>query len=114
MGMKNHEVVPLELALKISRGRRSSSSFLRLFKDQLVPNGLLAFDKDVRHCTLFFLMMFMILFENYIFIAIMLNILFFLILSILKVTEVIYYYFRFSGLSSYKSWLRLFSITPTF
>lgn len=48
MGMKNHEVVPIELIQKISRCRRTGSGFLRLIKDQLIPYGLVAYSCDQR------------------------------------------------------------------
>ncbi|OON18103.1 Rio2 protein, partial [Opisthorchis viverrini] len=51
MGMKNHEVVPLELAQKISRCKRSGSGFLKLIKDQLVSNSLVAYESDSRRCV---------------------------------------------------------------
>ncbi|CAL8070212.1 unnamed protein product [Calicophoron daubneyi] len=46
MGQKNHEVVPVELAQKISRCRRGGSSFVKLMKDQLVSTGLIAYESD--------------------------------------------------------------------
>ncbi|CAH8548195.1 unnamed protein product [Dicrocoelium dendriticum] len=46
MGMKNHEVVPIELIQKISRCRRTGSGFTRLVKDQLIPYGLVAYSCD--------------------------------------------------------------------
>ncbi|CAH8546663.1 unnamed protein product [Heterobilharzia americana] len=51
MGLKNHEVVPSELALKISHLKRSCTSFTRLVQEHLIPNGLVAYEMDNRHST---------------------------------------------------------------
>ncbi|KAF8567514.1 hypothetical protein P879_07538 [Paragonimus westermani] len=48
MGLKNHEVVPVELAQKISRCKRNGCGFVKLIKDQLVTNSLVAYETDSR------------------------------------------------------------------
>ncbi|KAF7234854.1 hypothetical protein EG68_10936 [Paragonimus skrjabini miyazakii] len=50
MGLKNHEVVPVELAQKISRCKRNGCGFIKLIKDQLIPNSLVAYETDSRKC----------------------------------------------------------------
>ncbi|VDO55959.1 unnamed protein product [Schistosoma margrebowiei] len=49
MGLKNHEVVPPELALKISHLRRSCIGFSHLVQEQLILNRLVAYETDNRH-----------------------------------------------------------------
>ncbi|CAH8517069.1 unnamed protein product [Schistosoma turkestanicum] len=49
MGLKNHEVVPPELALKISHLRRSCTSFSHLVQEQLILNRLVAYETDNKH-----------------------------------------------------------------
>ncbi|XP_018651982.1 putative serine/threonine-protein kinase rio2 (rio kinase 2) [Schistosoma mansoni] len=49
MGLKNHEVVPPELALKISHLRRSCIGFSHLVQEQLILNKLVAYETDNRH-----------------------------------------------------------------
>ncbi|KAA3675490.1 RIO kinase 2 [Paragonimus westermani] len=51
MGLKNHEVVPVELAQKISRCKRNSCGFIKLIKDQLIANSLVAYETDSRKCA---------------------------------------------------------------
>ncbi|CAI2730363.1 unnamed protein product [Schistosoma spindalis] len=49
MGLKNHEVVPLELALKISHLRRGCIGFSHLVQEQLILNRLVAYETDNKH-----------------------------------------------------------------
>ncbi|KAH9583110.1 Serine/threonine-protein kinase RIO2, variant 2 [Schistosoma haematobium] len=49
MGLKNHEVVPPELALKISHLRRSCIGFSHLVQEQLILNRLVAYETDNKH-----------------------------------------------------------------
>ncbi|VDQ01239.1 unnamed protein product [Trichobilharzia regenti] len=51
MGLKNHEVVPPELALKISHIKRSCAGFIRLVQEHLIPYSLVAYETDNRHST---------------------------------------------------------------
>nr|ARO70954.1 serine/threonine-protein kinase RIOK-2 [Schistosoma japonicum] len=49
MGLKNHEVVPPELVLKISHLKRSCVNFSHLVQEQLIPNRLVAYETDNKH-----------------------------------------------------------------